>query len=73
MLAPELPQFDAEALGQLLMMGFPEIRCQKALLATGNSNADMALNWLLNHSEDPGNVLYYLSLRHIAKILYDRY
>ncbi|KAF7760323.1 hypothetical protein Agabi119p4_10999 [Agaricus bisporus var. burnettii] len=50
---PELPQFDAEALGQLLMMGFPEIRCQKALLATGNSNADMALNWLLNHSEDP--------------------
>jgi len=52
--ASALPQFDAEALAQLLNMGFPENRCQKALLATGNSSADLALGWLLEHSEDPG-------------------
>ena len=51
-----LPQFDAEALAQLLSMGFSENRCHKALLATGNSNADLALGWLLEHSEDPGEI-----------------
>lgn len=53
-LAPALPQFNAEAMAQLEAMGFPQIRCQKALLATGNDSADMALAWLLDHSEDPG-------------------
>lgn len=33
-------------------MGFPEARCQKALLATGNSDADAAMNWLFQHMED---------------------
>jgi len=37
-------------------MGFPENRCQKALLVTGNSSADLALGWLLEHSEDPGEI-----------------
>jgi ubiquitin carboxyl-terminal hydrolase 5/13 len=35
-------------------MGFPTIRCQKALLATGNSDADTAMSWLFEHMEDPG-------------------
>jgi len=39
-------------LEQLKSMGFPEIRCIKALMNTGNSNADEAMNWLLNHMED---------------------
>jgi ubiquitin carboxyl-terminal hydrolase 5/13 len=53
-LAPELPQFDADAMAQLQSMGFPELRCQKALLTMGNNGADVTLMWLLEHAEDPG-------------------
>ena len=35
-------------------MGFPPIRCQKALLATGNSDPEAAMEWLFAHMEDPG-------------------
>lgn len=42
-------------------MGFPTIRCQKALLATGNSDVDAATNWLFEHMEDPGVSLPYYS------------
>lgn len=51
-----LPEFDAAALSQLEAMGFPLIRCQKALLATGNSDAEAAMNWLFQHMEDPGTL-----------------
>ncbi|KAH0826369.1 hypothetical protein J3R83DRAFT_5331 [Lanmaoa asiatica] len=51
--ATSLPQFDAEAMAQLEGMGFPTVRCQRALLATGNSSAEAAMEWLFNHMEDP--------------------
>ncbi|KAF7338024.1 Ubiquitin carboxyl-terminal hydrolase [Mycena venus] len=51
--APNAPQFDAGAMAQLEGMGFPVIRCQKALLATGNSSAEAAMEWLFAHMEDP--------------------
>lgn len=35
-------------------MGFPLIRSQKALLATGNSSGEAAMEWLFGHMEDPG-------------------
>jgi ubiquitin carboxyl-terminal hydrolase 5/13 len=35
-------------------MGFPLVRCQKALLATGNSDPEAAMEWLFIHMEDPG-------------------
>ncbi|KAL9129150.1 MAG: hypothetical protein Q9217_002325 [Psora testacea] len=41
------------ALGQLEAMGFPHVRCEKALYETGNSEADAAMNWLFAHMEDP--------------------
>lgn len=41
------------ALGQLEAMGFPRVRCEKALHATGNNDADTAMNWLFAHMEDP--------------------
>lgn len=41
------------ALGQLEAMGFPRVRCEKALHATGNTDADAAMNWLFAHMEDP--------------------
>lgn len=43
-------------MSQLEAMGFPTIRCQKALLATGNSDADAAMTWLFEHMEDPGKL-----------------
>lgn len=49
------PQFvpNADAINQLEAMGFPRVRCEKALHATGNSDADAAMNWLFSHMEDP--------------------
>lgn len=38
-------------------MGFPEIRCQRALLATGNRSADVAMEWLFSHMDDTGTML----------------
>lgn len=40
------------ALDQLLSMGFPGVRCEKALHATGNSDPEAAMNWLFAHMED---------------------
>lgn len=46
--------FDTAAMSQLTSMGFPEVRCQRALLATGNTgDAEAAMNWLFSHMEDP--------------------
>ncbi|RDL37952.1 Ubiquitinyl hydrolase 1 [Venustampulla echinocandica] len=49
------PVFSAnqEALLQLEGMGFPRNRCEKALHATGNTDADTAMEWLFAHMEDP--------------------
>jgi len=47
-----MPEFNAAAMIQLEGMGFPTARCQKALLATGNSDAEAAMQWLFEHMED---------------------
>lgn len=50
---PVVPAVDAAAMGQLVMMGFPEVRATKALLATGNTgDAEAAMNWLFAHMDD---------------------
>lgn len=41
------------ALEMLMAMGFPRVRCEKALKATGNSDAEVAASWLFEHMEDP--------------------
>ncbi|CAO1631476.1 unnamed protein product [Sympodiomycopsis kandeliae] len=47
-------QFDAAAVSQLTSMGFPEVRAQRALLATGNTgDAEAAMEWLFAHMDDP--------------------
>ena len=56
MTAPTLPEFNAGAMSQLEGMGFPTVRCQKALLATGNSDAETAMQWLFEHMEDAGTL-----------------
>jgi len=49
------PSFVAneEAAQQLEGMGFPRNRCEKALHATGNADANTAMEWLFAHMEDP--------------------
>lgn len=37
-------------------MGFPPIRCQRALLATGNSDGEAAMEWLFAHMDDAGSL-----------------
>ena len=55
------------ALSQLESMGFPTIRCQKALLATGSADAETAMTWLLEHMDDPGD--FYDLLRKFGQML----
>ena len=52
-----LPQFNEAAMAQLEAMGFPTIRCQKALLATGNQDPETAMEWLFGHMDDPGTYI----------------
>lgn len=47
-------EFNAAALDMLQGMGFPLIRCQRALLATGNQVGEQAMEWLFAHMDDPG-------------------
>ncbi|GAA6016937.1 hypothetical protein JCM11491_006918 [Sporobolomyces phaffii] len=44
--------FDQSAIDQLTAMGFPEIRAKRALLKTGNSGGEAAMNWLFEHMDD---------------------
>ena len=41
------------ALAQLEALGFPRVRCEKALKATRNADAEAASNWLFAHMDDP--------------------
>ena len=44
---------DPLVVAQLVSMGFQENGCKRAALATGNSNAEAAMEWVLSHMEDP--------------------
>ncbi|KAK9464515.1 hypothetical protein V1512DRAFT_268129 [Lipomyces arxii] len=48
------PKFepDQALLSVLEGMGFPRVRCEKALYKTGNSDGDVAMNWLFEHMDD---------------------
>jgi len=44
---------DAEMKESLLMMGFPEVRIVKALVATENTSVESAVEWMMTHEGDP--------------------
>jgi ubiquitin carboxyl-terminal hydrolase 5/13 len=52
--ASNVPAFvpNQEALAMLEAMGFPKVRSEKALHATGNSDANAAMEWLFGHMDD---------------------
>lgn len=49
------PEYDVNPLflSHLVEMGFPENRVIKALVLTDNASAESAMNWLLEHGDDP--------------------
>ncbi|KAL0406854.1 UNVERIFIED_CONTAM: Ubiquitin carboxyl-terminal hydrolase 14 [Sesamum latifolium] len=42
-----------DIVGQLVSMGFQYLHCQKAAISTSNAGVEEAMNWLLNHMNDP--------------------
>jgi ubiquitin carboxyl-terminal hydrolase 5/13 len=46
------PAYSQGTVDQLMQMGFPEHRAVKAVVATGDRDADAAMMWLLDHMED---------------------
>jgi len=50
--APEVKAKE-EIVSQLMDMGFPRERCVKAAIITNNQGADTAMNWVLEHMDDP--------------------
>jgi len=47
------PKADDAIVAQLVDFGFPKNRCVKAAIKTQNQNVEVAMNWLLEHMEDP--------------------
>lgn len=45
-------QADIAIVNALVDMGFPQVRCEKAALATSNSGVEGAMDWLMQHMED---------------------
>eukprot|EP01118_Nematostelium_gracile_P005226 TRINITY_DN1635_c0_g1_i1.p1 TRINITY_DN1635_c0_g1~~TRINITY_DN1635_c0_g1_i1.p1 ORF type:complete len:838 (-),score=281.18 TRINITY_DN1635_c0_g1_i1:110-2623(-) len=46
-------EINESIVSQLIEFGFPRDRCVKAVYNTKNSNAEVAMNWLMEHMEDP--------------------
>ncbi|KAF4731794.1 Ubiquitin carboxyl-terminal hydrolase 13, partial [Perkinsus olseni] len=47
------PEADEEILAMLMSMGFDKERSTRACLKVGNSSADAAASWLMEHMDDP--------------------
>ena len=52
-------QLDEGVVFQLVEMGFPMEACKKAVFNTNNSGVESAMNWVMEHMEDPGQCPHY--------------
>eukprot|EP00058_Branchiostoma_floridae_P015769 XP_002601257.1 hypothetical protein BRAFLDRAFT_95034 [Branchiostoma floridae] len=48
------PEIDEETVIQLSEMGFPTEACRKAVYYTSNCGAEAAMDWIMQHMDDPG-------------------
>eukprot|EP00250_Pteridium_aquilinum_P014295 c21898_g1_i1 orf=273-2696(-) len=46
------PVVDELIVSQLMEMGFPRVRCEKAAINTSNTGLDPAMQWILSHMDD---------------------
>jgi len=53
---------DEGTVAQLMDMGFPIEACKKAVFNTGNNGVEVAMNWVMEHMDDPGRWLGQLLL-----------
>jgi len=49
----DVPQINEQDVKILMDMGFPRLRCEKAILASGNRGSELATVWLFDHMDDP--------------------
>ncbi|KAK6154301.1 hypothetical protein DH2020_008549 [Rehmannia glutinosa] len=47
------PNANEDIVNQLVSMGFQYLQCRKAAISTSNAGVEEAMNWLLNHMDDP--------------------
>lgn len=55
------PSANEVIVAQLIDMGFPRVRCEKAARSTLNNGVEEAMNWLLSHTDDAGTFLITVS------------
>ncbi|XP_043719946.1 vicilin-like seed storage protein At2g18540 [Telopea speciosissima] len=48
-----VPEVDMNLLGELEAMGFPKARATRALHYSGNASIEAAVNWVIEHENDP--------------------
>jgi ubiquitin carboxyl-terminal hydrolase 5/13 len=48
------PSLDEGVVSQLMEMGFHPNACRRAVLASGNTGAESAMGWIMEHMDDPG-------------------
>ena len=63
-------QLDEGVVFQLVEMGFPMEACKKAVFNTNNSGVESAMNWVMEHMEDPGQCPHYSQRVYIFLYLY---
>lgn len=48
-----LSEVNEEVVQRLVDMGFPAEACRKAVTLTGNWGTEAAMNWIMEHMDDP--------------------
>lgn len=51
--APAAPQFDEAIVQQVMELGFPRVRAEKAAVATHGQDVQAAMEWIFAHASDP--------------------
>jgi len=52
-------------------MGFTRNRCLRAVIATDNNGAEVAMNWLFEHMDDPCMFFFFFFLK--KNLFYKQY